>query len=100
MTPPHPDCFAIRPRPACGYRIHTSQLRFALKRDSLSAGKPMEASMAVVGYGLGRFGDRRLEKGGPGCTRRWWGGRARVSVALAGVGRARCSFADFFTIGR
>ena len=21
---------------------------------------------------LGRFGDRRLEKGGPSCTRAWW----------------------------
>jgi hypothetical protein len=56
--------------------------------------------MAVVGYGLGRFGDRRLEKGGPGCTRRWWRGRARVSVALVVTGRARCSFADFFITGR
>ena len=56
--------------------------------------------MAVFAYGLGRFGDRRLEKGGPGCTRRWWRGRAHVSVALAVVGRARCSFAGFFTIRR
>src|ERR1700687_3197730 len=100
MTPPHPDCLALRPRPACGYRIHTSQLRFAVKRDSLSAGKPMEASMAVVAYGLGRFGDRLLEKGGPGCMRRWWRGRAPVFVALAVTGRARCSFAGFFTTGR
>jgi hypothetical protein len=56
--------------------------------------------MAVVAYGLGRFGDRRLEKGGLGCTRRWWRGRGRVFVVLAVVGRARCSFAGFFTIGR
>ena len=56
--------------------------------------------MAVISYGLGRFGDRRLEKGGPGCIGRWWRGRARVSVASAAVGRARCSFAGFFTIGR
>ena len=89
-----------QPHLSCCYRIHTSQLRFALKRDSLSAGKSMEASMAVFAYGLGRFGDRRLEKGGPGCTRRWWRGRAHVSVALAVVGRARCSFAGFFTIRR
>jgi hypothetical protein len=56
--------------------------------------------MAVISYGLGRFGDRRLEKGGLGCTRRSWRGRARVSVGLAVTGRARCSFAGFFTIGR
>jgi hypothetical protein len=91
---------AIRPLPASGYRIHTSRLRFAVKRDSLSAGKPMEGSMAVVAYGLGRFGDRRLEKGGPGCTRRWWHGQARVSAALAVTGLARCSFAGFFTTRR
>jgi hypothetical protein len=56
--------------------------------------------MVRVGYGLGRFGDRRLEKGGPGCTRRWWRGPARVSVALAVTGRVRCSFAGFFTTRR
>jgi len=56
--------------------------------------------MAKVAYGLGRFGDRRLEKGGPGCMRRWWRGLARVFVGLAVTGRARCSFAGFFTIGR
>ena len=88
------------PLPACGYRIHTSRLRFAVRRDSLSASEPMEVMMARVAYGLGRFGDRRLEKGGPGCMRRWWLGRARVSVALAVTGRARCSFAGFFTIDR
>jgi hypothetical protein len=82
------------------YRIHTSLLRSAVKRDSLSASEPMEVLMAGVGYGLGRFGDRRLEKGGPGCMRRWWRGPARVSVALAAIGRARCSFAGFFTTGR
>jgi hypothetical protein len=83
------------------YRIHTSQLRFALKRDSLSTSdESMEVVMAKVAYGLGRFGDRRLEKGGPGCTGRWWRGPARVFVALAVTGRARCSFAGFFTTGR
>jgi hypothetical protein len=56
--------------------------------------------MAKVAYGLGRFGDRRLEKGGPGCTGRWWRGPARVFVALAVTGRERCSFAGFFTTGR
>jgi hypothetical protein len=56
--------------------------------------------MAGVAYGLGRFGDRRLEKGGPGCTRRWWRGLARASVALAVTGQARCSFGGFFTIGQ
>ena len=56
--------------------------------------------MAVVAFGLGRFGDRRLEKGGPGFTRHWWRGRARVSGGLVRVGRARCSSADCFIMGR
>ncbi len=56
--------------------------------------------MAMISYGLGRFGDRRLEKGGPGCMRRWWRSRAHVFVGLAVTGRARCSFAGFFTIRR
>jgi len=75
-------------------------LRFAVNRDSLSVGEPMEVDMAKVVYGLGRFGDRRLEKGGPGCMRRWWLGPVLVSVALAVTERAKCSFTGFFTIRR
>ena len=33
----------------------------------------------AIEFGLGRFGDRRLEKGGPLCMRPWWSGRARAS---------------------
>jgi hypothetical protein len=36
--------------------------------------------MAGIDYGLGGFGDLRLEKGGPFCMRRWWRGHARVSA--------------------
>jgi hypothetical protein len=71
-----------------------------MNRDSLSVSEPMEVEMAKVAYGLGRFGDRRLEKGGPGCMRRWWLGLARVSAALAVTGRAKCSFTGFFTTPR
>ena len=41
----------------------------------------------VTEAGLGRFGDRRLEKGGPACLRPWWSGPARVSGgwAVAGI---------------
>ena len=35
--------------------------------------------MAGIEYGLGRFGDRRLEKGGPICMRHWWRGQALAS---------------------
>jgi hypothetical protein len=40
-------------------------------------------------FGLGRFGDRRLEKGGPPCMLRWLSGRARGSDGLEDVGRKR-----------
>jgi hypothetical protein len=39
--------------------------------------------------GLGRFGDRRLEKGGSHCMQRWFDGRAVAFDALQGSGRRR-----------
>lgn len=36
--------------------------------------------MTGIEYGLGRFGDRRLEKGGRPFMRRWWHDRARASA--------------------
>jgi hypothetical protein len=42
-----------------------------------------------IEIGLGRFGDRRLEKGGPHYTRRWFDGLVRASDALQGIGRGR-----------
>ena len=44
----------------------------------------------AIEFGLGRFGDRRLEKGGPRFMRPWLSGLARVSVDLRGDGRKRC----------
>ncbi len=40
---------------------------------------------------LGRFGDRRLEKGGPSCMRVWWRWAGAVSgfAVLAATGLAR-----------
>ena len=40
--------------------------------------------MAEIDFRLGQFGDRRLEKGGLICMRRWWRGRALASD-LTGV---------------
>jgi hypothetical protein len=44
-----------------------------------------------VELGLGRFGDRRLQKGGLPCIRPWLNDRAPVSVAWVEGGRARFS---------
>jgi len=45
--------------------------------------------------GLGRFGDRRLEKGGRHCMRPSFGGLARAFDALLGTGRRRCGLRVF-----
>ena len=52
--------------------------------------------------GLGRFGDRRLEKGGPFFWGVWLrvAGLARVSGGWAWVGLARCGLRGFSTTQR
>jgi hypothetical protein len=44
----------------------------------------------AIEFGLGRFGDRRLEKGGLRCMRPWLSGRALASAGLLDGGRKRC----------
>ncbi|MER9128011.1 zinc ribbon domain-containing protein [Mesorhizobium sp. M0959] len=85
----------IKPPLRPHYRIHTSWLRFAMKLDSVSVRRSMEVSMTSIEYGLGRFGDRRLEKGGPAWIGRWWRGLDRVSVGLAANGRPKCNSRGF-----
>ncbi len=45
--------------------------------------------------GLGRFGDRRLEKGGRHCMRRWFDDQARVFDGLRETERGRFSSRAF-----
>jgi hypothetical protein len=45
----------------------------------------------TVEFGLGRFGDRRLEKGGPPCMRPLLSGQDLVFAAWAAGGRGKCS---------
>jgi hypothetical protein len=47
--------------------------------------------MLGIEFGLGPFGDLRLEKGGLVFTRRWWSDLDVVSAAWLGRGRARFS---------
>jgi hypothetical protein len=51
-----------------------------------------------IEFGLGRFGDRRLEKGGPPCMRPWLSGRALASAGLREGGRKRCGSGAFCAI--
>ena len=88
------------PLPLEGYRIHTSWLRMRGKGDSVSQGMIAEGAMQGLELGLGRFGDRRLEKGGRVCMPRWWRGRGRAFGDWAGRGRGRCSSRAFCATGR
>jgi len=54
--------------------------------------------MSGIEYGLGHFGDLRLEKGGPVCTLRWWIDQARASAVLEERGRARFDSRGSFAI--
>jgi hypothetical protein len=46
--------------------------------------------MSGIEYGLGRFADTRLEKGGPICMPRWLRGLARVFAnSRSDAGRER-----------
>lgn len=55
--------------------------------------------MSVVEYGLGRFGDRRLEKGGRACTRLWLAILDRAFVVWAARGPVRFSSPAFCATG-
>jgi hypothetical protein len=55
----------------------------------------MEAGMESGVYELGRFGDGRLEKGGPCFTGLWWQKQAPASGGLRVRGLARFGFTGF-----
>jgi hypothetical protein len=75
--------------PVTGYLMHTSLLRRSARTDSLVRGSVVEGSLMSMEIGLGRFGDRRLEKGGPHCMLRSFDGRAPAFDALRGTGPKR-----------
>ena len=78
-----------RALPGVRYRMHTSLLRKLPETDSVVGVGFTEGSVMSVEIGLGRFGDRRLEKGGPFYTRRWFDGLVRASDASQGTGHGR-----------
>ena len=53
-----------------------------------------------IEFGLGHFGDLRLQKGGPCCIRRWWNGPVLMSAGWLAIGRGRCSSSAFWTTMR
>src|ERR1700678_4707445 len=69
--------------------MHTSLLRKLPETDSLLGVGFTEGGGMSMELGLGRFGDRRLEKGGPLYTRRWFDGLVRASDASQGTGHGR-----------
>jgi hypothetical protein len=58
----------------------------------------MEVFMEIA-FELGRFGDRRLEKGGRCCTVHWWQRQARAFAGWLDAGGARFSSIGFCAIG-
>jgi len=52
-------------------------------------------------FSVGRFGDLRLEKRGPGAMRRWWPGPVPVFMSLPKViGAVRSALGAFYAIPR
>jgi hypothetical protein len=47
--------------------------------------------MSRIKYGLGRFNDRRLEKGGPRCIKPWCFDLDAVSGGSAARAHGKCS---------
>jgi hypothetical protein len=76
--------------PVTGYRMHTSLLQRLAETDSLVGVGFAEGGLMSLEVGLGRFGDRRLEKGGRRCMRPSFDGLVRAFDALQGTGRRRC----------
>jgi hypothetical protein len=82
------------------YRMHTSLLQRLAKADSLvGVGLAGDGVMSME-VGLGRFGDRRLEKGGSHCMRPWFDGLARAFGALEGAERRRSASGVFYATKR
>jgi hypothetical protein len=75
--------------PVTGYRMHTSLLRKLPETDSMVGVGLAEGDRMSMEIGLGRFGDRRLEKGGRHCMRPWFDGLVRAFDALQGTERRR-----------
>ena len=79
------------PSPLSRYLMHTSfWLRSLVETDSLVGVGLAEGGLMSMEVGLGRFGDRRLEKGGRRCMRPLFDGLVRAFGALQGTGRRRC----------
>ncbi len=68
---------------------HLFWLPSLVETDSLLGVDLAEGGVMSMEVGLGRFGDRRLEKGGRRCMRLSFDGLVRVSDALPGTGRRR-----------
>src|SRR6202795_1883833 len=77
--------------PVIGYRMHTSffWLRSLVETDSLVGIGLAEGGFMSMEVALGRFGDRRLEKGGRRCMRPSFDVQAPAFDALQGTGPKR-----------
>jgi hypothetical protein len=79
---------AIKPGTPAIECTHLLLLRSA-KTDSFAGGVAAEDGLMTMAVGLGRFGDRRLEKGGRHCMRPWFVGLVRAFGGWPGTGHGR-----------
>jgi hypothetical protein len=84
--------------PVTGYRMHTSLLQKSAGTDSLVGIGLAEGDAMSMEVGLGRFGDRRLEKGGRHCMRRSFDGLVHAFGALPGTERRRFGSRVFYAM--
>ena len=84
--------------PVTGYRMHTSLLQKSAETDSLVGIGLAEGDAMSMEVGLGRFGDRRLEKGGRHCMRRSFDGLVHAFGALPGTERRRFGSRVFYAM--
>ncbi len=80
------------------YRMHTSLLQKSAGTDSLVGIGLAEGDAMSMEVGLGRFGDRRLEKGGRHCMRRSFDGLVHAFGALPGTERRRFGSRVFYAM--
>jgi hypothetical protein len=76
--------------PECRYQMHTSYCGFQQSLILCRPGHRVRGVFMSEFAELGRFGDRRLEKGGPCCTRRWFEIRAPAFDGSGATARERC----------
>jgi hypothetical protein len=90
----------VAKEPFTGYLMHTSLLRRLPETDSMVGVGLAEGGLMSMEIGLGRFGDRRLEKGGRRCMRPSFDVQAAAFDVLQGAEPRRFGSRGFCAMKR